>query len=147
MPLFNLFKNSAYYWGFAAAVGYPLCSADFRAPTKEAVVIGLGLWAASQLTNFLVHYQLSTMRSVEGEKKRSAPGGFLFSLVSCPNYTAEVLGWVGWTILSHVFFGGVFTLVGLAQMTQWALAKHAGYIKDDPAYKRLGRKAIIPFLV
>jgi hypothetical protein len=40
----------------------------------------------------------------------------------------------------------VFTLVGLYQMTMWALDKHAGYCKD-PAYVRLGRKAIVPFVV
>lgn len=34
MPLFNLFKNSAYYWGFALAVGYPLCHPAYTAPAS-----------------------------------------------------------------------------------------------------------------
>ena len=32
-------------------------------------------------------------------------------------------------------------------MAQWALQKHRGYISADPAYKKLGRKAIVPFLL
>jgi hypothetical protein len=32
-------------------------------------------------------------------------------------------------------------------MTQWALGKHVGYLKSDPSYKSLGRKAILPFIV
>ena len=40
-----------------------------------------------------------------------------------------------------------FTLVGFLQMSQWALQKHAGYKKADESYKKLGRKAIVPFLL
>lgn len=35
-------------------------------------------------------------------KKRAVPGGPLFALVSCPNYTAEVLSWVGFSIMTQV---------------------------------------------
>ena len=35
MPLANLFKNSVYYWGFAAAVGYPLCHPLYTAPASQ----------------------------------------------------------------------------------------------------------------
>ena len=45
------------------------------------------------------------------------------------------------------FAAWAFTIVGLAQMSQWALQKHKGYIKASPEYKRLGRKAIIPFVL
>lgn len=107
----------------------------------------MGLWIASQLTNFAVHYQLSTMRPAEGSTKRDAPGGPLFALVSCPNYTAEVLGWVAWSMITQVALGYAFTLAGFLQMAQWALGKHRGYAKADPAYKKLGRKAIVPFLL
>lgn len=38
MPLFNLFKNSMYYWGFALMVGYPLCHPDYTQPESELQV-------------------------------------------------------------------------------------------------------------
>jgi very-long-chain enoyl-CoA reductase len=145
MPLFNLFKNSTYYWGFAAAVGYPLASPLYTAPGKTQVAGFLALWVAAQLTNYLVHAQLSGMRKQEGEKTRSPPKGFLFSLVSCPNYTAEVIGWVAWTGLTQIGMAGLFTIAGLLQMSQWALAKHIDYCDDFPEIKK--RKAIIPFVL
>lgn len=146
MPLTNLFKNSAYYWGFAAAVGYPLVHPDFTAPGKQQVALGVALWVVCQLVNFAVHVQLSNMRPKEGSTDRNPPTGFLFSLVSCPNYTAEVLGWVAFSITTQIALAYVFTVVGLLQMTQWALDKHRGYRKNEE-YKKLRTKAIIPFII
>jgi very-long-chain enoyl-CoA reductase len=65
--------------------------------------------------------------------------------VSCPNYTFEVLSWVGFSLMTSVAMSWVFTLVGLAQMSDWALKKHRAYVKDAPDLKR--RAAIIPFLL
>ena len=63
MPLSNLFKNSIYYWGFAAFVGFPLCHPAYTAPTSwNQVLLGGGLMAASELVNLAVHLQLAGMR-------------------------------------------------------------------------------------
>uniref|UniRef100_K3X5C1 Uncharacterized protein n=1 Tax=Globisporangium ultimum (strain ATCC 200006 / CBS 805.95 / DAOM BR144) TaxID=431595 RepID=K3X5C1_GLOUD len=149
MPLFNLFKNCSYYWSFGAVVGYPLAHPDYKGPTSELQIqIGLALFAVSELLNFLVHVQLRNLRPAEGSKVRPVPKGPLFALVSCPNYTFEVLGWVGFSLFTQIFFSYLFTLVGFLQMTDWALKKHRGYIKSDgDAYKKLRRKAIVPFVI
>lgn len=148
MPLFNIFKNSMYYWGFALFVGYVLCHPAYSAPTNMTqVYLGIALMLVSECVNLAVHLQFAGMRPAEGSKKRDTPSGPLFALVSCPNYTAEVLSWVGFSIFTQISFAYMFTFVGLAQMTQWALAKHRGYIRSDPAYKKKGRKAIIPFVI
>ncbi len=133
-------------WGFAAAVAYPLVHPAYTAPSKAKVVAGAAIWALSQAANFAVHVQLAGMRGAEGDTKRAPPGGPLFALVACPNYTAEVLGWVGWSLLSQIGAGYVFTLVGFAQMAEWSLKKLAGYRKDDAAWAR-ARKAIVPWLL
>lgn len=147
MPLFNLFKNSAYYWAFALAVGYFLCAPTYTLPEGSLSNLGVSIMVISELINFMVHMQLRMMRPAEGSTKRAAPSGPLFALVWCPNYTSEVLGWVGFSLLTGLAASWIFTLVGLLQMTQWALDKKRGYIKRDPANARLGRKAIIPFVV
>lgn len=148
MPLSNLFKNSIYYWGFALAVGFPLCHPQYTPPANpQQVLLGAGLMAAAELVNLAVHVQLSWMRPAEGSDKRDAPGGPLFALVSCPNYTAEILSWVGFSIMTQVGVAYAFTLVGFLQMSQWALQKHVGYLKSDDKYRKLGRKAIVPFLL
>ena len=148
MPLTNLFKNSIYYWGFAAAVGYPLVHPLYTAPGRTQVIIGTVGWALSQLTNFAVHAQLAGMRGEEGDTARAPPGGLLFSLVTSPNYTAEVAGWISWSLLSQISGAYVFTLFGLGQMTDWALKKYREYKKTDQGkvYTK-GRKAIIPFII
>lgn len=49
--------------------------------------------------------------------------------------------------MTQIGLAYAFTLVGFLQMAQWALQKHVGYIKADPSYKKLGRKAIVPFVL
>ena len=59
-----------------------------------------------------------------------------------------VLSWVGFSIFTNVAVSYLFTLVGFGQMTQWALQKHQGYKKEyGDEYKKLRRKAIVPFII
>lgn len=86
---------------------------------------------------------LSNLRAKEGEKTRPKPTGFLFDVIACPNYTFEILGWVGYSIMVFDFarptglaFSWLFTFVGFYQMTEWALSKHRDYKKQyGDAYK------------
>ncbi|TYZ57722.1 hypothetical protein PybrP1_006297 [[Pythium] brassicae (nom. inval.)] len=135
MPLFNLFKNCSAYWLAGAAVGYQLCHPAYEAPSSQLQKqLGLALFMVSEFLNFCVHVQLRNLRPAEGSTARPVPMGLLFALVSCPNYTFEVLGWVGFS---------VFT-----QMAEWALKKHRGYLRNDgDAYKKLRRKVIVPFVL
>lgn len=196
MPFFNIFKNSIYYWAFAFFVSYVLCHPEYTEADPLHFQIGLGVMAGAcpaprpqrpshpphpaatvcEVINFLVHLQFRLMRPKEGSLKRSPPKGILFSLVSCPNYTAEIMCWVAFSFATNVFVCAlprpgpqtlspalswcslcppllppapayIFTLVGFAQMTEWALSKHRGYLRSYPEYKRFGRKAIIPFIL
>ncbi|CAK4078476.1 unnamed protein product [Aphanomyces euteiches] len=149
MPLFNLFKNCVYYWSFGLIIGYPLCHPQYRAPKSETqIAVGIAIMAISEVLNFAVHMQFRLMRTKEGSNERNIPKGPLFLFVSCPNYTFEVLGWIGFSIFTQIAFGYVFTVVGFLQMAQWALQKHKGYYKTfGDEYKKLHRKAIVPFLL
>ena len=91
---------------------------------------------------------LSNLRPADGSKQRPIPKGFLFNFVSCPNYYAEVMSWVGFSLMTGVIIGWVFTVVGGFQMLQWAQMKHKAYIKEyGDEYKKLRRKAMIPFIM
>eukprot|EP01041_Mallomonas_annulata_P007384 gene7384-15077_t len=146
MPLSNLFKNSMYYWSFGAVIGYPLCHPGYKAPEDTQVYVGLAIFAFSELGNLICHLMLRNLRAKEGSLQRPIPKGFLFDYVSCPNYTFEVLSWVGYSIMSQIPFSYLFTLIGFMQMADWALKKHKGYLKSHDEYKGLRRKAIIPFI-
>jgi very-long-chain enoyl-CoA reductase len=150
MPIGNLVKNCSYYYGFTLLVAYPLAHPLYTPPGAAQVAGGAALWLASQAVNLAVHLQLAGMRSQEGDDSRRPPEGLLFSLVTSPNYTSEVLAWVGWSLVSNVAMGYLFTLAGFAQMAQWSLQKYAGYKADkDGAGREYAqkRKAILPFLL
>lgn len=87
--------------------------------------------------HLLSQVMLSNLRAKEGEKTRPKPTGFLFDVIACPNYTFEILGWVGFSIMvfdyknpTYLAFSWLFTFVGFYQMTEWALGKHRGYQKE-----------------
>jgi very-long-chain enoyl-CoA reductase len=145
MPLMNIFKNSAYYWSFAAFIGYFLCHPLYTPPTHGLETIAAGAWGLMELGNLAVHLSLSGMRKEDGDTDRKPPGGPLFSLVSCPNYSFEVMGWVFYSLGTNIAMSWAFTLVGLLQMTDWALKKHRGYCKIDASYKK--KKSILPFII
>ena len=111
MPLSNLFKNCAYYWIFGAVIGYPLCAPSFAAPSETQFYAGLAIFVLCELGNLICHVMLSNLRPAEGSKKRPIPKGFLFDYVACPNYTFEVMSWVGFSIMTGLLFSYAFTIV------------------------------------
>jgi len=52
MPVANLFRNCAYYWGFAAFVSYFINHPLYTAPRLEQTIVALGLAMVCQLSNF-----------------------------------------------------------------------------------------------
>ncbi|ORC89641.1 putative 3-oxo-5-alpha-steroid 4-dehydrogenase [Trypanosoma theileri] len=146
MPFRNLIKNSVYYWTFAAFIGYVLCHPSYQEPSSRVLVnASAAAMVLFEMLNFAVHKQLSNMRTGDGDTARSVPQGPLFSLVSCPNYTFEVLSWAAFSMGTSMLSSWFFTGVGLLQMGEWALKKHSAYKKTDPKVK--GKKAIIPFVI
>jgi len=146
MPWPNIFKNCSYYWGAAALVGYFVNHPLYTPPSSELQVsIGLALFVLSELTNFITHVQLRNLRPA-GSTQRKIPHGFLFELVSCPNYFAEVMAWVGFTVLSQTLAAALFTLMGFGQMYVWAVKKHRRYKQEFDTYPK-NRTAMVPFLL
>jgi len=152
MPLRNIFKNSAYYWGFGAILGYYINHPLYTAPPEETTKLFMYLWAIMELGNFSIHVALRNLRP-PGTKIRkipmptSNPFTWLFNFTTCPNYTYEVAGWFCFTMMTYCFMGGVFTLVGFLQMMVWAKGKRRNYIKEFGDKYPRRRTAIVPFLV
>jgi very-long-chain enoyl-CoA reductase len=153
MPIMNIFKNSAYYWGFAAFVAYynnhPLYTPPSYGLTQ--LYIGLFCFLLCELGNFSIHLALRNLRP-PGSKERCIPRATsnpltaLFNFVSCPNYTYEAGAWLSYSVLSQSLPALLFACVGFGQMALWALGKHKNYKQEFKDYPR-GRKAIIPFLL
>lgn len=154
MPLFNLFKNCGYYWGFTAMVSYfvnhPEYTPALYGPAQ--VYAGLLIFILSELGNFSIHLLLRDLRPAGSTKRQipfpnKNPLTKLFDLVSCPNYTYEIGSWIGFTLMTQTLTALLFTLAGAGQMTIWALGKHRAYKQEFKEKYPRQRKSIIPFLV
>lgn len=150
MPVFNLFKNCGYYWGFAGYIAYHVNHPLYTAPSDNQIYASLAAFGLFELGNFSIHVALRNLRPAGSKERKipyptSNPLTGLFSLVSCPNYTYEVGSWIAFSVMTQCLPAGVFTLAGAYQMTMWALGKHKNYRKEFKDYPR--RKAIIPFVI
>uniref|UniRef100_V5HCU2 Putative steroid reductase required for elongation of the very long chain fatty acids n=2 Tax=Ixodes ricinus TaxID=34613 RepID=V5HCU2_IXORI len=113
--------------------------------------VGLAAFLFAELGNLSIHIALRNLRP-PGTKERKIPVAtanpftWLFGVVSCPNYTYEVMAWLSFTVMTQCVPAGLFTLAGFYQMAVWALGKHRNYKKEFPNYPK-SRKAIVPFVL
>ncbi|CCE30099.1 hypothetical protein E4U22_001262 [Claviceps purpurea] len=150
MPVFNIFKNSFFYW----AISGLLCAVSIYSPRSLAAraeqplidLVGLALYLFSETGNALVHLYLSSLRS-PGGTERKIPSGYGFSLVTCPNYMYEILAWAGIIIVSRDWSVALFISIGAAQMYTWAKGKEMAYRKEFPDKYKKKRYGILPGLL
>jgi len=151
MPIQNLFKNCAYYWGFTAYVSFHVNHPLFTSPCMLQVWAALAAFALCEVGNYSVHIALRNLRP-PGTKVRKIPvadgNAFtsLFNFVSCPNYTYEIGAWASFSIMTSCLPAVLFAIAGAYQMTVWALGKHRNYKKEFKDYPK-GRRAIFPFVL
>lgn len=153
MPMANLFRNCAYYWGFAFYVGYYINHPLYTPAALKETQIYAGLlgFIFSELGNFSIHIALRNLRPPGTKERRipmptSNPFTWLFNFVSCPNYTYEITAWISFVVMTQALPALLFVMAGGGQMIIWALAKHRNYRKEFPSYPR-GRKSIFPFVL
>lgn len=153
MPIMNIFKNSTYYWGFAAFVAYFVNHPLYTPPMygDKQMYGGLALFILSEFGNLSIHLAFRSLRPPGTKERRipkagSNPFTWMFNLVSCPNYTYEFWSWIGFTIMTQCLPAGLFCLAGFYQMAVWAKGKHRNYLKEFKEYPR-HRRAIVPFLL
>ena len=138
MPLFNLYKNCTYYCIFSLFIGYQITTCKVN-NSKSIFWI---FWILCQIVNFYTHFLLRFNKLKNG--KRSLPRSIFFKYVCCPNYTAEILGWLTYSIITGSSMSYLFTLCGAIQMFIWARKKQANYKKT---MKSFNKKSLIPFLI
>ena len=128
MPIRNLVKNCSYYWGFAALVSYFINHPLYVPPPEWTVSPVFVLAMCCQAANLYCHVALTRLRK-PGETSYKIPRGFLFDQITCPNYTAEILGWFFFNVGTGSLMGYLFMLAGAYQMYVWAVGKHKRLLK------------------
>jgi very-long-chain enoyl-CoA reductase len=148
MPFFNIFKNSAHYWLLSGLfIAYPLYHPLYTNTMPHWVLVAAAaVFFLGELGNLWAHIKLRNLRR-PGTRDRNIPRGGLFELVSCANYTYELVAWAGFCVFSQVLTAWLFWLVSFGQIAVWALKKHKRYREEFGKEYPRGRKALVPFLL
>jgi very-long-chain enoyl-CoA reductase len=147
MPVSSCVRNCLHYWLLCGLltgllVFDPAYTGGVQDRTTMAALVVV--WALAELGNAAVHLYQRSLRPA-GSTVRKVPRGPLFALVSCPNYTFEVIAWVCFSIVIGHWSAWLFSIVGAGQMLQWADKKHREYKRDFADYPK-GRKRMVPFV-
>ncbi|KAG4029292.1 hypothetical protein MFRU_016g00490 [Monilinia fructicola] len=149
MPARNIFKNCAHYWLLSGLyIAYfiyaPSSYTALSSPTLDYLnIAGVALYLFGELSNLKTHLTLSNLRS-PGGTERGIPQGYGFSMVTCPNYFFETLAWIGMILVTKSWSTVIFTIVGTAQMRQWAIKKERQYRDDFGDKYKKKRNALFP---
>lgn len=101
------------------------------------------LYAIGELGNLQAHLTLRNLRR-PGTTDRGIPRGPAFELVTCPNYTFEVLVWLAIGMVTRSWSALVFVLVAIAQMGLWAQKKENKYQREFGSKYRKKRWLFLP---
>ena len=143
MPIFNLFKNCSYYWGFAVHELLhqpPPVHARLRRSRCSPASASLQRCAAGQSALSLVPGEPAERRL----KAYKEPKGGLFKYVTCANYACEIYQWIGFNVATQSAWGGS-SCCAVFQMYFWAIVKHKCLKKLFPGFKR-AFKLLPPFV-
>ncbi|KAF7858496.1 hypothetical protein EAF04_009096 [Stromatinia cepivora] len=149
MPASNIFKNCAHYWLLSGLyIAYfiyaPSSYTALSSPKVDYLnIAGVALYLFGELSNLKTHLTLSNLRS-PGGTERGIPQGYGFSMVTCPNYFFEMLAWIGMIFVTKSLSTVIFTIIGTAQMQQWAVKKEKQYRSDFGEKYKKKRNALFP---
>jgi steroid 5-alpha-reductase len=119
-------------------------------------IYGLITFVCGMHINMFSDYSMIKQRNNNNEKtsgsKYIIPRGFMYELISCPNYFGELTEWLGFFILSNTFSGLVFFISTFANLFPRALQYHNWYKEKfkeqfNSDKDLMERKAIVPFLL
>lgn len=155
MPAWNIFRNSAFYWGEAGL----LCAlsiyatwspARFPAEPRSGITtldyVLVALWVVFQACNAIVHVHLVSLRPKNSTAK-GIPSCIGSSLVTCPNYMFEVLGWLMVILISRDVTVVIFILTGIMYMASWSRDKEKALRRLFPDEYKKKKYTMLPGLI
>ena len=143
IPVAILVTNTLYHYINAEFIGSAhYCEKYYYDPR---LILGLLLFVIGFVIGRIADVQLIFLRKSRKSKDYMIPKGFLFSLISCPNYFGEGLEWFGWAVMTWSLSGLVWWLFVESTLVTRARHNHNWYRMEFSNYP-LHRKALIPFI-
>ena len=105
------------------------------------------------ITGMVINIQSDAiLRGLRGDRRGSSPEyliprGGLFSLVSCPHYTGEILEWAGYCACAQTGASAWFSAFSLVFLGSRAVATHAWYRDKFREEYPATRRAFIPYIL
>ncbi len=136
-----------------ALIGYMVAAMTLEEPHLQGnpwlldprFTLGLTLFALGMFINRRADAALRRLRKPGGQTY-VIPRGGLYERISCPNYSGELLQWLGFGLASWSLAGLAFFIYCAANLVPRAMASHRWYreqFTDYPAQRR----ALIPGLL
>ena len=143
IPIAILITNTLYHYIVAEFIGSAYyCEKYYYDPR---FIVGILLFVIGFVIGRIADIQLIFLRKSRKNKDYMIPKGFLFSLISCPNYFGEGLEWFGWAVMTWSLSGLVWWLFVESTLVTRARHNHNWYRVEFSNYP-LHRKALIPFI-
>jgi 3-oxo-5-alpha-steroid 4-dehydrogenase 1 len=133
--LMNGFVNGYYLgkWGLMGSYAY------------IGIIPGILLFFIGFYINNKADQILLNLRA-PGETGYKIPKGFLYNLISCPNYFGEIMEWGGFAIMGGNVAALSFFVWAVVNLVPRALNHHQWYKEKFPDYPK-ERKAVIPYIL
>uniref|UniRef100_A0A452IDR0 Trans-2,3-enoyl-CoA reductase-like n=1 Tax=Gopherus agassizii TaxID=38772 RepID=A0A452IDR0_9SAUR len=150
-PLKNMLKGCAFYWGFTSWIAYYVNHPRYTPPSfgnRQVIFAALAFLmceAGNHFINVALVQQNHSGNKASFPSPTYNPFTWLFTLVSCPNYTYEIGSWISFTVMTQTLPVGIFAFLMAIQMSLWAQKKHRLYLKKYNM-GALRKTAMIPFI-
>ncbi|XP_053887069.1 trans-2,3-enoyl-CoA reductase-like isoform X2 [Malaclemys terrapin pileata] len=147
-PLKNMIKGCAFYWGFTSWIAYYVNHPRYTPPSfgnRQVIFAALAFLMCEAGNHFINVALVQQNHSASFPSPTYNPFTWLFTLVSCPNYTYEIGSWISFTVMTQTLPVGIFAFLMAIQMSLWAQKKHRLYLKKYNM-GALRKTAMIPFI-
>lgn len=108
--------------------------------------IGIMIWITGFYINISSDCILRNLRK-SGENGYKIPYGGMFDYVSAANYLGETIEWFGYALVAQNYSAYAFAFWTFANLLPRSLSQHKWYLNNFPEYKKLNRRAYIPFIL
>lgn len=110
--------------------------------SKIFIIVGIAMFVAGFAINYFSDHILINLRK-PGETGYKIPKGFMFDLISCPNYFGEIIEWMGFAIATRNLGSLAFSIWVIVNLVPRAINHHNWYLTQFTDYPK-ERKIIIP---
>lgn len=143
VPLYFFLTNTYFHYVNAEFIGsVEYCRGFYYDPR---FIIGVILFVTGLVVNRISDIQTVFLRKTRRERRYFIPRGFLFNVISCPNYLGEGLQWMGWAMMTWSLAGLVWWLFLESLFIPRARHNHKWYKNQFSDYP-FRRSALIPLI-